>query len=95
MLIKEINFKLWGAWTAVFFCRIVLITNGIIYAIFGISYFSQSYKGFDLRESGNSTKYTFPALVPVIKDAVIEDQFDGLLILAPFSKYNMRNSIDK
>ena len=74
------------SWVAVYFCRIVLITNGIIYAISGISYFSQSYDGFELRENGNSTLYSFPVLEPVIKDTVIKDQFDGLLILAPFSK---------
>jgi len=84
--LKDIDFALWVAWAAVYFCRVVLITNGIIYAISGISYFSQSYSGFALRENGNGSTslYTFPALVPVIRDAVIEDQFDGLLILAPF-----------
>lgn len=86
---EKIDFSLWVAWVAVYFCRVVLITNGIIYAISGISYYSQTYSGFALRENGNSSTnpYTFPVLVPVIKDAVIEDQFDGLLILAPFSKY--------
>jgi len=72
------------SWAAVYFCRIVLITNGIIYARSGIAYYSDSYRGFGLREDGNSTLYTFPVLRPVIRDAVIEDQFDGLLILAPF-----------
>mmetsp|Transcript_30461 Transcript_30461/g.46623 ORF Transcript_30461/g.46623 Transcript_30461/m.46623 type:complete len:192 (+) Transcript_30461:110-685(+) len=72
------------AWAVVYFCRIVLITNGIIYARSGIAYYSQSYDGFELWEDGNSTLYSFPVLQPVIKDAVIEDQFDGLLILAPF-----------
>lgn len=83
---EKIDFSLWVAWVAVYFCRVVLITNGIIYAISGISYYSQTYSGFALRENGNSSTnpYTFPVLVPVIKDAVIEDQFDGLLILAPF-----------
>ena len=75
------------AWVAVYFCRIVLITNGIVYAISGTSYYRQSFDGYALREAGNSALYTFPVLRPVIKDAVIEDQFDGLLILAPFSKY--------
>jgi len=72
------------AWVAVYFCRIVLITNGIIYARSGIAYYSESYRGFGLREDENSTLYTFPVLQPVIKDAIIDDQFDGLLILAPF-----------
>ena len=87
--LEKIDLALWVAWVVVYFCRVVLITNGIIYAISGISYNNQTYSGFALRENGNSSTipHTFPVMVPVIKDAVTEDQFDGVLILAPFSKY--------
>ena len=73
------------AWIAVCFCRVVLITNGAIYAKAGITYFSDTYDGFALREAGNAT-LAMPVLRPVIKDQVIADQLDGLLILAPFSE---------
>jgi len=79
-----LNIKCALAWVVVYFCRIALIINGIIYARSGISYFSETFDGFELRENGNSSLYSFPVLQPVIKDTVIKDQFDGLLILAPF-----------
>ena len=60
-------------------------TNGAIYAKAGIAYFSDTYDGFALREAGNAT-LAMPVLRPVIKDQVIADQLDGLLILAPFSE---------
>jgi len=72
------------AWVLVYFCRIVLIVNGIIYARSGIKYFGETYDGFELRENGNSSMYSFQVLEPVIKDEVIKNQFTGLLILAPF-----------
>mmetsp|Transcript_45892 Transcript_45892/g.46572 ORF Transcript_45892/g.46572 Transcript_45892/m.46572 type:complete len:226 (-) Transcript_45892:229-906(-) len=80
----------WTCLIAVYFGRIVLITNGVIYAKSGLAYVSETYDDFELREqdgtrTGNATTlYTCPLLVPVITDAVIEDQFGGLLILAPF-----------
>lgn len=82
-----------SAWVAVYFCRVVLITNGVIYAISGLAYYRQSYSGFELREDGISSDYNFPQLVPVIKDSVIQDQFDGLLILAPFSKCDTNENV--
>jgi hypothetical protein len=44
---------------AVYFCRVVLITTGIVYTS-GLAYFSQSYDGFELRENGISSNYNFP-----------------------------------
>lgn len=72
------------AWIAVCFTRVVLLVNGIIYAKAGVSYLSSSFDAFPLREAGDSSLYRFPELSPVLRDSVIQSQFDGLIILAPF-----------
>jgi len=74
----------WTCWITVYLCRLVLLTNGVIYATVGLFYFRPSYGGLVLREQqdeghGNSTTLStfFSVLVPVITDAVvvIEDPF--------------------
>jgi len=75
----------WTCWITVYLCRIMLLTNGVIYATVGLFCFRQSYNdGWGLREPqdeghGNSTTLStfFSVLVPVITDAVvvIEDPF--------------------
>jgi len=85
-MFSQASFRFALAWVAVYFTRVVLITNGMVYVIGGCGYLQSSYDALDLRAAGNSSLYRFPQLSPVIKDSVIQAQFDGLIILAPFSK---------
>ena len=85
-MFSQASFRVALAWCAVYFTRVVLVTNGMVYLIGGCGYLQSSYDALDLRATGNSSLYRFPQLSPVIKDSVIQAQFDGLIILAPFSK---------
>ena len=85
-MFSQASFRFALAWCAVYFTRVVLITNGMVYVLGGCGYLQSSYDALDLRAAGNSSLYRFPQLSPVIKDSVIQAQFDGLIILAPFSK---------
>ena len=68
------------AWVAVYFCRVSMIVNGIIYTRGGASYIQSSRDTLDAWP--NVT--TFSELQPVLKDEFISSQMGGIVILAPF-----------
>ena len=75
------------AWVLVYFCRVVLVVNGIIYAQSGVAYIDSTYQAlakFAGYGSNNTAGHIFPQLVPVIKDRFIESQNAGIIVLAPF-----------
>ena len=50
------------AWVGVYFCRVVLIVNGIIYASGGVAYVDSTYQAIAVY--GNASQHIFPNLVP-------------------------------
>ena len=77
---KDIGYAI--AWVAVYFCRVVLLTNGIIYAISGCAYIDSTYTA--LRVYGNATLQVFPQVDGVLTDEFIKSQNGGLVILGSF-----------
>ena len=76
------------AWLGVYFCRVVLIVNSIIYSQGGTAYIDSTYQALDkfgtYASPGNASQHIFPQLVPVLRDDFIQDQNAGLIVLAPF-----------
>jgi len=82
----------WTCWITVYLCRLVLLTNGVIYATAGLSYFRPLYGGWGRQEQqdegheNSTTTLSIPyflCFVPVRTNAVvIEDQFSMGVVYA-------------